>query len=144
SRIVLKPSGATMVGQRAKDEASSEFLASEDNWFRPVQVRTGPDGAPWVGDMYRFAIEHPRWITPDRLARLDVRAGEGMGRIYRVFPHGKRPPLWMERLDRMPSTQVAHRLESPNGVVRDLAHRELVHRLDKNVEPTLRRVAESS
>ena len=42
------------------EEQHSEFLASTDNWFRPVQVRTGPDGALWVVDMYRFVIEHPR------------------------------------------------------------------------------------
>src|SRR4030095_5588613 len=112
SRIVLKPSGATMVGQRAKGEESSEFLASEDNWFRPVQVRTGPDGALWVVDMYRFVIEHPRWITPDRLARLDVRAGESMGRLYRVFPRGSRPALWTQRLDKTSAEDVARRLES--------------------------------
>ena len=56
------PKGATFVGERAADEAESEFLASTDNWFRPVQARTGPDGALWIVDMYRYVIEHSRWI----------------------------------------------------------------------------------
>src|SRR5207253_1956886 len=85
-RLQLRPRASTFSGRRAPDEQASEFLASTDNWFRPVQVRTGPDGALYVVDMYRFVIEHPRWITPERLAELDVRAGADMGRIYRVMP----------------------------------------------------------
>ena len=44
-RLVLTQKGVTFSGRRAKGEETSEFLASTDNWFRPVQVRTGPDGA---------------------------------------------------------------------------------------------------
>src|SRR5262249_29459053 len=85
-RMVLSPRGSTFVGKRGRGEEESEFLASTDNWFRPVQVRTGPDGGLWVVDMYRFVIEHPRWIPPEDLAKLDVRAGSNLGRIYRVRP----------------------------------------------------------
>src|SRR5205807_7840259 len=91
TRLKLAPEGSTFSGRRAADEEKSEFLSSTDNWFRPVQVRTGPDGALWVVDMYRFVIEHPRWITPDRLAQLDIRAGADRGRIYRVYAKD-RPP----------------------------------------------------
>src|SRR5207237_1643597 len=90
-RLVLTADGATFAGHRAKENASSEFLASTDNWFRPVQVRTGPDGALWVIDMYRFVIEHPRWITPGRQSRLDVRAGMDRGRIYRIYLKSSKP-----------------------------------------------------
>jgi putative membrane-bound dehydrogenase-like protein len=86
TRLVLRPSGVTFIGERAPDETDREFLASTDNWFRPVQVRTGPDGALWVVDMYRFVIEHPRWISAERLKSLDVRAGADKGRIYRIRP----------------------------------------------------------
>ena len=84
-REVLSSDGVTFAGHRAAEERTSEFLASTDNWFRPVQVRTGPDGALWVVDMYRYVIEHPRWISPERLAELDVRGGADKGLIYRVF-----------------------------------------------------------
>src|SRR5262249_40442085 len=89
-RMVLQPNGLTFSGVRAKDEQQTEFLSSRDNWFRPVQMRTGPDGAIWIVDMYRFVIEHPRWIPPDRLAKLDPRAGDDKGRIYRVYPKEKK------------------------------------------------------
>ena len=91
TRLIVEPRGITFSGHRAADETQSEFLASTDSWCRPVQVRTGPDGALWVVDMYRFVIEHPRWISPELLTTLDVRAGADRGRIYRLFP-ANRPP----------------------------------------------------
>ena len=47
TRLVLEPDGITFAGHRDRGEERSEFFASADNWFRPVQVRTGPDGALW-------------------------------------------------------------------------------------------------
>ena len=91
TRLVLRPEGAIFVGERAIDEQNSEFLTSTDNWFRPVQVRTGPDGALWVVDMYRFVVEHPRWISEERLKQLDVRAGADKGRIYRISAKDPKP-----------------------------------------------------
>ena len=41
----------------------------------PTAVAFGADGAIYVVDMYRFLIEHPRWIAPERLKQIDVRAG---------------------------------------------------------------------
>ena len=124
-RLVLKPNSVTFTGLRAGDEQQGEFLASRDNWFRPVQARTGPDGALWVVDMYRFVIEHPRWITPERLAKLDVRAGDDKGRIYRVYPKGKklRP---IRDLTRLSPAQLAAALDTANGTERDRVHQEIV------------------
>jgi putative membrane-bound dehydrogenase-like protein len=141
-RLVLTPRGATFAAHRSPAD-EREFLASSDNWFRPVQVRTGPDGSLWVVDMYRFVIEHPRWITKERLATLDTRAGAEMGRIYRVIPPGGevRP---IEELAKLTSEDLARKIDGPNGVVRDLAHRELVHRQDKATVAVLARIATGS
>ena len=83
-RLVLKPQGPSFVAERAANEVQTEFLRSADSWCRPVQAITGPDGAMWVVDMYRFIIENPRWIPENELQGLDVRAGTMLGRIYRV------------------------------------------------------------
>lgn len=124
-RAVLVPDGVSYTTQRATDEAASEFLASTDNWFRPVEVRTGPDGALWVVDFYRFVVEHPRWIPAERLKELDPRAGASKGRIWRMFPTGKKPrPI--RDLTKLAPPQLAEVLDSPNGVERDLAHRRLL------------------
>jgi len=124
-RVLLTPDGVSFRAGRAPDEARSEFLASRDNWFRPVQARTGPDGALWIVDMYRFVIEHPRWIPPDRLAKLDVRAGADKGRIYRIYPRDATlPPI--RDLTKLSSAKLAAALDTKNGTERDRIHQELV------------------
>jgi putative membrane-bound dehydrogenase-like protein len=52
-RQVLDYSGVTITSRRHPDDVNREFLASEDQWFRPIMARTGPDGALYVVDMYR-------------------------------------------------------------------------------------------
>jgi putative membrane-bound dehydrogenase-like protein len=132
-RLILEPDGATFTARRAPEEQKAEFLASTDNWFRPVQVRTGPDGALWIVDMYRFVIEHPRWISTNRLATLDVRAGADKGRIYRVFPRARKPRS-IQDITRLKTPQLADALDQPNGPARDLVHRELSARSDVPID----------
>ena len=135
-RLVLEPRGATFIGHRAVDERASEFLASTDSWCRPVQVRTGPDGGLWVVDMYRFVIEHPRWISPELLATLDVRAGADRGRIYRLIP-ADGVPRSLRRFDTLTTPDLAAALDQPNGTVRDTVQRLIVDRADRAAVPVL-------
>ena len=86
SRLVMTRDGHGFKGERAADEQESEFLASSDNWFRPTMIRTGPDGAIWVADMYRAVIEHPEWIPPEYQRKMNLYAGNDRGRIYRIVP----------------------------------------------------------
>src|SRR5690606_1370162 len=106
-----------------------------------VEVRTGPDGALWIVDMYRFVIEHPRWIPAERLAKLDVRAGDDKGRIFRVYPKDAKPrPI--QNFAKMKTAKLVAALESSNGTERDLIHRELYQRADrKAIEPLQKLVA---
>jgi len=118
------PDGVTFEGSRVAGEETREFLASTDPWFRPVQIRTGPDGALWVVDMYRYVIEHPIWIPEGTRARLDLRAGADRGRIYRIVPEGRalRP---VPSLDRLPPSELVRAFDTPNGTVRDLVQQVL-------------------
>lgn len=157
-RTVLERTGNTFAGRRARDGQESEFLAATDQWFRPAQVRTGPDGAIWVVDMYRFLMEHPIWIRPARLTELDPRAGDRLGRIYRVYPTGQRPDLFrgfargneddagspatpVDRLKRTTTAELTGAMASANGTLRDLAHQYLLHRRDTAAVPELERLA---
>jgi putative membrane-bound dehydrogenase-like protein len=143
SREIITPQGTTFTSKRADDEKQSEFLASEDNWFRPSMCRTGPDGALWVADMYRFVIEHPKWIPPAAQKKLDMRAGDDKGRIYRIFPADKQPrPI--VRLDKLDTAGLVAALDSPNGTQRDLAHQMLIWRGDKEATGPLQRLAGGS
>jgi putative membrane-bound dehydrogenase-like protein len=84
SRIILEPDGVTFRGRRHEDEQESEFLASTDNWFRPVRIIEAGDGSLLICDMYRMVIEHPQWIPEAWQDQLDLYAGHEMGRIYRL------------------------------------------------------------
>jgi len=128
-RVVLTRDGVTFRGRRAADETDSEFFASRDSWTRPVMARTGPDGALWVVDMYRLVIEHPQWISAATKRQLDLRSGRHRGRIYRVYPRGKRPRR-MLRLDKLETAALASVLDSPNGWQRDTAGQMLLWRAD--------------
>ncbi|MES2707599.1 MAG: neutral/alkaline non-lysosomal ceramidase N-terminal domain-containing protein [Verrucomicrobiota bacterium] len=143
TRLKFSADGISFHGHRAADEAQSEFFSSSDNWSRPVQVRTGPDGALWIVDMYRYVIEHPKWIAAEQLARLDVRAGDDKGRIYRVFPNGKTPRP-VRDLTKLPLPELVAALDTPNGPVRDLAQDQLMRRGDSSIVPSLTELAAKS
>jgi putative membrane-bound dehydrogenase-like protein len=129
-REIVTPEGTTFTSRRADDEEKSEFLASDDNWFRPSMCRTGPDGALWVSDMYRFVIEHPKWIPDEFQKTLDLRAGDDKGRIYRIY-HEDRPPRSIQRLDKLDTPELVAALDSPNGTQRDLAQQMLIWKGDR-------------
>lgn len=124
-REVLEPHGSGFQSHRAESEQASEFLASTDPWFRPTTIRTGPDGALYVADFYRFVIEHPEWISPETQARLDLRAGQDRGRIYRISPKDK-PRRPFPNLAKQKTDELAKALNSPNGWQRDTAQRLLL------------------
>lgn len=142
-RLVLKPNGSTFKGERAPEEADREFLASTDGWFRPVHAITGPDGGLWVADMYRYLIEHPRWIPSADLAKIDVRAGSGLGRIYRVRPADKPVRPWV-RLDKLDTGGLVAALDTPNGWQRDMAMMMLIWKHDAKAKEPLEKVVAGS
>jgi putative membrane-bound dehydrogenase-like protein len=87
-RDVLEPTGSVFTARRG--EADREFLASTDNWFRPVWLTVGPDGALYVLDFYREVIETPLSLPDDIKARLNLES-RGRGRIWRIAPEGFTP-----------------------------------------------------
>ncbi|MEX1039826.1 MAG: PVC-type heme-binding CxxCH protein [Pirellulaceae bacterium] len=139
-RTVLEPSGLSYSGGRAVGEETSQFLASSDSWFRPAAIRTGPDGAIWIADMYRLVIEHPEWIDDEEEKRIELRAGHERGRIYRVAPVGL-PAREIPRLDSMTNAELVECLESPSGWQRDMAQYLLIERQAEDVAPLLDQLA---
>lgn len=133
-RQVLNYTGAHITSTRHPDDTDSEFIASQDNWFRPTLARTGPDGALYVVDMYRLVLEHPEWIPAEIAKGLDLRAGEDRGRIYRISR------ISMPQTT-MPVADPVAAMASPNGWVRDTAHRLLLERNDTSAIPALKKLA---
>lgn len=130
-REQLESVGVTFKSHRAKNEAHREFLTSRDNWFRPTQLKTGPDGALYIADMYRLVIEHPEWIPAEIQKQYDLRAGADKGRIYRVY-RANTKLRQIPNLTQMTIAELCALLESPNGWTRDTAQRLLTERADTN------------
>lgn len=70
--------GSTPIGKKEED-----FILSEDPWFRPVDVKLGPDGALYIADFYNSIIGHYE-VPLDHPARDRVR-----GRIWKITYKGK-------------------------------------------------------
>lgn len=138
-RQVPSPRGVAFTSRRAPGEETTEFAASTDNWFRPVNFVNAPDGTLHLMDMYRETIEHP-WSIPDDIkARLDLESGRDRGRIYRLTPPGFRPREHPRpRLGQATVVELVQTLAHPDGWWRDTAHRLLFERQDRAAVPLLR------
>ena len=125
-----------LIGERPASEQAVEFLASNDNWFRPVQFANAPDGALYIADMYREVIEHP-WSIPESLKKhLDLNSGNDRGRIYRIVREDfqQRP---LPRISLLSTIELVELLNHPNGWHRDTAARLLYQRQDPAAIPEL-------
>jgi putative membrane-bound dehydrogenase-like protein len=125
----VRADGASYVGARPDDELRSEFVASRDTWFRPVNFANAPDGTLYIIDMYREVIEHP-WSIPETIKQhLDLTSGRDRGRIWRIAPNDfklKPPP----RLGEASLEDLVAALSHTNGWHRDAATRLLSERRD--------------
>ena len=141
----VRDDGVTFKSNRASEETTLDFFASEDRWCRPVMTRTGPDGALWVVDMYRYMIEHPEWLPAEGRAELlpHYRLGEERGRIYRVFPNDNLPRKPIQ-LGQLTLPQLVNALDSPNGWQRDKAQMLLFWKNNPAAAPLLEKLARKS
>lgn len=110
-------------------------VTSGDPWFKPVDLKHGPDGALYVADWYDFQVNHWR----NYQGNMDA----GNGRVYRLKAKGARP-VKPEDLGRVPSARLVELLSNPNRWVRQTAVRLLADRRDRSVIPGLRAKLESS
>src|SRR5262249_34851040 len=83
-RKILTRNGPEFRATRA--DQNVEFLASTDNWFRPVNFANTPDGTLLILDMYRETIEHPFSIPEPIKKHLDLTSGKDLGRLYNLMP----------------------------------------------------------
>ena len=143
--FLVEDDGVSFKARRAESDDQPEFFASEDRWCRPVMTRTGPDGALWIADMYRYMIEHPEWLPQNGKSDFQpfYREGDDKGRIYRIYPQGKRPAP-IKRLDTMSANDLIALLESPNGWMRDRAQMLLQSKADHAIVPALEKIVTTS
>lgn len=119
-----------------------DFLVCDDPWFRPVDLKLGPDGALYVADFYNRIIGHYE-VDLNHPGRDRER-----GRIWRIVYKGTGDKA--AAVAAMPSPPTAEagadqlivRLGDPNLVVRTQATNELVDRIGKAAaEPLAKLIA---
>ena len=125
----LEPLGSTF-----KTVEEPFLLSSSDGWFRPVDLKTGPDGALYIADFYENRISH---VDPrDNWDR-------GTGRIYRI--RGEQyTPVPPKDLSQLSSAQLVELLSHKNRWYRQTARRLLGDRKDPSVIPQLRETIEKN
>ena len=130
----------THVGSSVRAIEEPDFLAAADPWFRPVDLRMGPDGALYVADFYNRIIGHYE-VPLDHPGR-----DRTSGRIWRiVYRGGDTPPtpaLAATRLDGLSPRQLVAVLRDPNRIRRDLARERIVGSGGPDAGPLLRALAD--
>lgn len=119
-------------------EDISRVVKTQDQWFRPVDIKVGPDQAIYIADMYEQRIDHSSHYA----GRIDRKSG----RIYRL--HAKPPPSengyvktdWAERS----TEELVRALKSEGRTDRQTIIRLLGDRRDAKETPALVQMLRSS
>ncbi len=106
-----------------------DLLLAHDDWFRPVDLTQGPDGAVYVADWYDIRATHnnTREDTWDK----------STGRIYRIEPEGGRRAEKFH-LSKLSSPELVDLFRHPNEWFHREARRILAERRDAAILPALR------
>lgn len=116
--------GSTPVGKREED-----FMLSDDPWFRPVDVKMGPDGALYIADFYNSIIGHYE-VPLDHPKRDHIR-----GRIWRITykDKGNKQTDWTSA----PMQELLQALDTDNMFVRMTAADQVSDRIGKTATQDL-------
>jgi glucose/arabinose dehydrogenase/mono/diheme cytochrome c family protein len=150
-RSLLEDDGESVRGRNAYAAAHTEFLTSQDERFRPVNLTTGPDGALYIADFYRGLIQHRIYLTPFLRQQVIERGLDrpiDRGRIFRVVSTTGPALVRPGALSRASGAELVGALAHENGWRRDTAQRLLVERgrqaLDAATTAALGRLARGS
>ncbi len=133
-------------GSTPKAIRQPDFVTCDDPWFRPVQVKLGPDGALYIADFYNPIIGHYEFPL------ADPRRDHSHGRIWRVVYVGEKNPTsvtgappatpTLPDLAKLDVNALVEKLADANFIVRISATNELVDRIGKDaIAPLLKSVA---
>jgi putative heme-binding domain-containing protein len=119
------------VGSTPKAIQQPDFLVSGDLWFRPVDIKLGPDGCLYVSDFYNRIIGHYE-VDLKHPGRDKTR-----GRVWRIVWTGKdaRPPKPVGDLTAMKPDELKKLLGDSNIMVRMQATHQLINRRQDEERP---------
>jgi len=107
-------------------------VESRDPWFRPVDIKLGPDGAIYIADWYDRQVNHYR----NHEGQIDPEHG----RIYRLEARAKGLAAKPVDLARLSSLELVQMLGDPNRWTRETALRLIGDRKDPSIAPELKRL----
>ena len=122
----VKPDGVSYTTHKEPGREQTEFMRSNDLWFRPIETRVGPDGALYVIDFYNQAAIHndtrgPLHGPTNAAVRPD--RDHYFGRIWRV-QHKQAARLTVPALNRANLPQLIQVMQtSPNAHTKKTAWR---------------------
>ncbi len=144
-RNVVKSEGGALVATPYYDQ--TEFLASTDERFRPVNLLTGPDGALYVIDLYRGIIQHRISLTTylrEQIVKRGLDKPLALGRVWRIAPEGA-AVVPAKKLSVMTPAELVAELASGNSWRRETAQRLLVEAApDATIDAALVALAKDS
>jgi putative membrane-bound dehydrogenase-like protein len=120
----IEPDGSSF---RTKDLGHP--ATTTDTWFRPVDIKAGPDGALYIADWYDRQTNHYR----NHEGQIDT----SNGRVYRLRAKGAKPVPAID-LGKLPTAELVALLEHPDKWHRQTALRLLGDRKDAAAIPGLR------
>jgi putative heme-binding domain-containing protein len=124
SRLI--PQGSTF-----RTEDVGHPITTTDGFFKPVDIKVGPDGAVYVADWYDFNVNHYR----NHEGNIDPASG----RVYRLRNKSAKPSVPRD-LSAYSSEKLVTLLSDPNEWTRQTARRLLADRQDRSVLPQLRQL----
>lgn len=136
-RNILEYDGFRVIGKVAYEE--KDFLASDDDRFRPVELKVGPNGGLYIVDMYKGIIQDHVYVTSylkEVSDSLQLQYPQRWGRIYQVVPKDKK--LSYPELSQQSSSKLVGLLGHPNSWIRQKAQCLLVDSRAIDVEEELR------
>jgi uncharacterized protein len=124
----LTPEGSSSTFHKLPGREETEFIRSKDMWWRPIEVRVGPDGAMYVGDFYNQAVIHNDTRGPDHNgvnAAVRPDRDHYFGRIWRVDQKDAKK-IAVPDLAKNDVKQLVKSLSHPNRNIRMTASRLLI------------------
>jgi putative membrane-bound dehydrogenase-like protein len=103
-------------------------MKSTDPWFRPVDVKVGPDGGVYIADMYEQRIDHA--------SHYQGRIHRESGRVWRLRGNDQ-PEVEPFDLSQRSSTELVEFLRHENKWFRQTALRLFADRHDATIIPEL-------
>ncbi|HWY86388.1 MAG TPA: PVC-type heme-binding CxxCH protein [Gemmataceae bacterium] len=138
---VLPLQGQVMLSAVMPDRSSLQtkdlgpVVTSKDPWFRPVDIRHGPDGGVYIADFSDANIAH--------LRHFEGQIDKDSGRIYRLI--GKNTKLLAPfDLGKKSTPELIDLLRHDNRWFRETALRLLGDRRDESARPILRKLVLAS